>query len=164
MARAKNPPHNDGKKTPWLLIILLIVLAAGGSAAGVYFFMNRQAPAGGENVAAAAPVVAADPIFITIAPFTVNLLSERSQQHLLYIGLTLKVSDKPTQDFVNQYMPQVRSRLLMLMSGQKAEDLVTPNGKDVLTAQILQLFQTPLATPQPQLGVIDVLYTDFIVQ
>lgn len=166
MARATNTSRNDGDKRSWLLIVLLAVLAAGGSAAGVYFFMDRQATTGalGNPLLPAAPAVAEEPIFIPISPFTVNLLSDGSEQHLLYIGLTLKVANKESEAVIQQYMPQVRSRLLMLMAGQKAEELVTPNGKNALTAQILQLFQTPLATPQPQLGVTDVLYTDFIVQ
>ncbi len=165
MARANNNSQPSGKKGSWLVPLLLAIIAAGGSAAGMYFFMNKN---GGVSLAPSAPVAqpiqAAAPIFVQISPFTVNLQSERRQPHLLYIGLSLQVSDKQTHDFLLQHMPQLRSRLLMLMAAQKAEELITPNGKDLLSAQILALFQTPLATPQPPLGVVDVLYTDFIVQ
>ncbi len=158
-------PRPAAKKNTWLMPLLLAVIAAGGSAAGMYYFMVKRGMSDfGMTPAAAQPIQAAQPIFVPISPFTVNLQSERRQPHLLYIGLSLQVSDKQTQEFLLQHMPQIRSRLLMLMAGQKAEELITPNGKDVLSAQILGLFQTPLATPQPPLGVVDVLYTDFIVQ
>ena len=52
----------------------------------------------------------------------------------------------------------------MLASSQKADVLVTPDGKQALTAQILKLFDVPLTNPQPPLQIDGVLFSDFIVQ
>lgn len=167
---SKSEP-SEKKKNSWLLPLIIAIVAAGGSAGGMYFFLGQKAAA---PAAAGEPVpqqpiqqiaaVPATPLFVDVSPFTVNLQSEGRQPRLLYIGLSLQVADKQTQDFLIQNMPQLRSRLLMLMAAQTAEELITPAGKEALNAQILGLFQTPLAVPQPPLGVVNILYTDFIVQ
>ena len=110
------------------------------------------------------PVKAPTPLFVPISPFTVNLQSATDEQHLLYIGLSLKVGDAATEALLKEHMPEVRSRLLLLMASQKAAELVTPAGKDTLTAQILALFNKPLTSPQPPLAIDGVLFSDFIVQ
>ena len=159
--------ESTGKSTPWLVIVLLILLFSGGSAAGVYFLVS-SGKLGNLTASAAeapsAPVKAPTPLFVPISPFTVNLQGEPGEQRLLYIGLSLKVGDQATETLLKEHMPEVRSRLLMLMASQKASELVTPAGKDALTAQILGLFNTPLTSPQPPLAIDGVLFSDFIVQ
>ncbi|MFW9606756.1 MAG: flagellar basal body-associated FliL family protein [Pseudomonas sp.] len=178
------PQPEEKKKKGWLLPVLLILvalIAVGGTAGGMYFFMIKGKTDAGanteEHAAAAAPAEPAHggghgapaapanaPMFVNISPFTVNVQSERRQPRLLYVGLSFQVGDKQTMDFLTQNMPQLRSRLLVLMASQQAETLMTPAGKDALNAQIIGLFQTPLAVPQPPLNVVNILYTDFIVQ
>ncbi len=159
-------PESTGKRTPWLVIILLMLLFSAGSAAGVYFLLSSGKLGGltASAPAAAEPVKAPVPLFVTITPFTVNLQGGPGEQRLLYIGLALKVGNPASEALLKEHMPEVRSRLLMLMASQKADELVTPAGKDALTAQILKLFDTPLATPQPPLTIDGVLFSDFIVQ
>jgi len=91
------------------------------------------------------------------------LNSERSSR-LLYTGISLRVGDKETADFINEYMPQLRSKLLVMIADLKVEDLATPEGKNALKANILALFDQPFATPQPKLKVDEVLFNEFIVQ
>lgn len=154
------------KRTPWLVIVLLLLLCSAGSAAAVYFLVgsDKLAALSAGSEAPVAPVKSPTPLFVPIAPFTVNLQGSPGQQNLLYIGLALKVGDLPTEALLKEHMPEVRSRLLMLMASQKADELITPAGKEALTAQILALFDTPLATPQPPLAIDGVLFSDFIVQ
>ncbi|MBZ9538310.1 MULTISPECIES: flagellar basal body-associated protein FliL [Modicisalibacter] len=162
MAKTKT----DGKsRKPWWLLGLLIILISGACSAGVYFLLeSRISSASQTGTEEAAPQEPATPIFVTIDPFTVNIQSDDYSQRLLYIGLSLKVLDDQTREALLTYMPQVRSRLLMLLSGQKAGDLVTPAGKQSLSQAILALFDKPFANAQKPLQVEDVLYTDFIVQ
>jgi len=160
---SKTPPARGNGKAGWLLVILLVLVAAGGSAAGVYFLMGKGAHAAADRAEAAAEPMPA-PIFVPITPFTVNLRSAEREERLLYVGLSLQVTDKASEEFLKQYMPQLRSRLLKLFAAQTATELMTPGGKDQLSAKILEMLQQPMATPQPTLRVTDVLYTDFIVQ
>ncbi|MCQ4347289.1 flagellar basal body-associated protein FliL [Pseudomonas stutzeri] len=160
-------PESAGKSTPWLVIVLLLLLCSAGSAAAVYFLFGgaKLGALGGEaSAAAAAPAKAPTPRFVPISPFTVNLQGEPAGQRLLYIGLSLRVGDAATEALLKEHMPEVRSRLLMLMASQKASELITPAGKEALTAQILALFNAPLTSPQPPLAIDGVLFSDFIVQ
>lgn len=79
-------------------------------------------------------------------------------------GLALEVADDATQAQLQQYMPQVRSQLLTLLSGQNSAQVITPQGKAALAERILHTLGQPLAPQQPAPAVLRVLYTDFIVQ
>lgn len=105
----------------------------------------------------------ADPIFVKIDPFTVNLQGDLYGR-LLYVGLSLQVSDEETQEFLLKHMPQVRSRLLILLSAQSTEKLTSPEGKRELATSILAALAEPMSDPQPQLRIDNVLFTEFIVQ
>ncbi|MDF3917575.1 flagellar basal body-associated protein FliL [Salinicola salarius] len=151
------------KSRSLLLIGLLIVLLAVTSSVAVYFFLDARDGSEATKVVNDEPVEAPVPIFVTINPFTVNLQSDYGDR-LLYVGLSLRVGDEATSTFLTQNMPEVRSRLLMLLSGKSAEELIKPEGKVQLKQQILDLFNEPITTPQPTLSIDDVLFSDFIVQ
>lgn len=153
------------KSRSLLLIGLLIVLLAVTSSIAVYFFLDARdsSKAAASDVVDDEPVEAPAPIFVTVQPFTVNLQSDYGDR-LLYVGLSLRVHDEATSTFLTQNMPEVRSRLLMLLSGKSAEELIKPEGKIKLKQQILDLFNEPITTPQPTLSIDDVLFSDFIVQ
>lgn len=160
---ASNQIAGKSRKPWWLLGILIIMLSMACSAA-VFFMLGSNGSAVAQDSLKSATVEAPAPIFVGITPFTVNLQSEEYAQRLLYIGLSLKVADELTQQLIVEYMPQVRSRLIMLLSSQSAEDLISPQGKLALSKEILALFDEPFSDPQPTLAVQNVLYTDFIVQ
>ena len=159
---------NDSKEKsgkPWWLLGILIVVMSMACSAGVYYLLGSDKTAqADEGLVEAEPVVAPTPIFVSVKPFTVNVQSEHYDQRLLYIGLTFKVGDEETARLIEENMPQVRSRLLMMLSAQYAEELTQPEGKRPLADKILALFDEPLSDPQPNLAIEDVLYTDFIVQ
>ncbi|WP_110641896.1 flagellar basal body-associated protein FliL [Salinicola socius] len=151
------------KKRPMLLVGLLLVLLAVASSVAVYFFLDARDDTEAGATVDQAPSEPPIPIFVTIQPFTVNLQSDYGDR-LLYVGLSLRVSDDATSAFLTQHMPEVRSRLLMLLSGKSAQELIKPEGKVQLKQQILGLFDEPITTPQPTLSIDDVLFSDFIVQ
>lgn len=157
--------RSAGSRKPWWIIGILIILFSMGSSAAMYYLMDSRGSE--DNVQAHTEIEeprAPSPIFVAISPFTVNLQSHHYDQRLLYVGLSLRVGNQTTQDLLQEHMPQVRSRLLMLLSSQQAEDLVTPEGKQALSSEILALFDQPFTDPQPPLAINDVLYTEFIVQ
>lgn len=151
------------RKTPWLLLILLVLFAAAASCGATYFFINKYEAHADSAAKVEAPQPQA-PLLVTISPMTVNIQNERNEQSLLYVGFVLEVGNDTTQKFFQQYMPQVRSRLLTLLGGQNSDQLVSAKGKQALAANILASLKQPLAPQQPDLSVLNVLYTDFIVQ
>ena len=163
---------------------LLIIAAAGALcliiAAALFFFMKddstppEEGELGeqGELIEGAEGVdgveeeltEAPPPIFIKIGPITVNLISDDLGQHLLYTSLTLKVDSEETQEIINTHMPEVVSRLLLLLSSKTGEELATMDGKTVLAEEILALLNEPFTKPQPTLGISAVLFSEFILQ
>lgn len=162
MAKSQSATDKRGKSL-WLLG-LLIVLFSVGSSVGVYLFMDSRQQAAASEPVEEEPVKAPDPIFVKIEPFTINLQSDQYTNRLLYVGISLRVGDEATRTFLEKYMPEVRSRLLMLLSGQNAQALIEPEGKQRLANQILAMFDKPLTEPQPSLDITGVLFSEFIVQ
>jgi flagellar FliL protein len=152
------------RKTPWLLILLLALVVVAASSGGTYFYLSQHAAAGETAKVEPAPQLPQAPRLVTIAPMTVNLVNERDEQSLLYVGFALEVADDATQALLQQYMPQVRSQLLTLLSGQNSTQVITPQGKAALADKVLETLKQPLAPQQPAPAVLRVLYTDFIVQ
>jgi flagellar protein FliL len=163
---------------------LLIIVAAGAlcliiAAAAFFFIKGDSTPPEegelgeqGELIESAEDVedveeelaVAPPPIFIKIGPMTVNLVSDDLGQHLLYTSLILKVDSEETQEIINTHMPEVTSRLLLLLSSKTGEELATIDGKTVLTEEIIALLDEPFTKPQPMLGISAVLFSEFILQ
>ncbi|EBW9062378.1 flagellar basal body-associated protein FliL, partial [Salmonella enterica subsp. enterica serovar Enteritidis] len=69
-----------------------------------------------------------------------------------------------TRARLNEYLPEVRSRLLLLFSRQNAAELSTEAGKQKLIAAIKETLAAPLVAGQPKQVVTDVLYTAFILR
>ncbi|MBI6882547.1 flagellar basal body-associated FliL family protein [Pseudomonas putida] len=156
-------------KTPWIPMIAVALFCSGLTGAGVWYVTHQEiaekAAAGGiDDKKSKVPVVAETPIYLKIAPFTVNIKSDDRRQRLLYSGVSFKLGNAETEKFLNEHMVEIRSRLLMLVADSKAEDLVTPEGKAILTGKIMNMFTLPFSAPQPELVVKEVLFTDFIVQ
>lgn len=153
---------NEQKQSkPWVSMLLTAALTSSLCVGGFYVISKQNAAP--DTAKPEEVVVAPKPIFVKVAPFTVNLNSERSSR-LLYTGISLRVGDKATADFINEYMPQLRSKLLVMIADKKVEDLATPEGKSALKANILALFDQPFADPQPALKVEEILFNEFIVQ
>jgi flagellar FliL protein len=103
------------------------------------------------------------PIFIPITPFTVTLQSA-DRERIVHIALTLRVADEQSRQRLEKYMPEVRSRVLMLLSAQTPESVQTPQGKIDLASAIMKMVNKPF-TPLPDgQYVTDVLFTEFVVQ
>ncbi|EHD04144.1 Flagellar biosynthesis protein FliL, partial [Salmonella enterica subsp. enterica serovar Wandsworth str. A4-580] len=75
-----------------------------------------------------------------------------------------RLKDEATRARLNEYLPEVRSRLLLLFSRQNAAELSTEAGKQKLIAAIKETLAAPLVAGQPKQVVTDVLYTAFILR
>lgn len=150
------------KKLLWIMIIL-VLLSSAGAAAAIYMVMNQDNE-GTENAEAEQAVERQTPIFMQIEPFTVNLADDSYGSRLLYTGVTLRVGNEESKAILEEHMPQVRSRLLMLLSGKQADELTSSEGKQQLAQAIIDRLNVPLTENQPPLELREVLFTDFIVQ
>jgi flagellar protein FliL len=150
------------KKLLWIMIIL-VLMSSIGAAAAIYMVIDQRndgtEEADTQQVAEREP-----PIFMRIEPFTVNLADGNYGSRLLYTGVTLRVGDETSKIILEEHMPQVRSRLLMLLSGKQADELTSTEGKQQLAQSIIDRLNVPLTENQPPLDLREVLFTEFIVQ
>jgi flagellar FliL protein len=154
-----------------LKLIILLVVVIGAAIGGTIFFMNRNSSGSppaptpvalAANTPAAAPVIPA-PIFAELDPFTVTLYGE-TRNRILYTAITLRMGDEASRKQVQDYMPEVRDRILKVLSSQQLPVIQTAQGRQALAdsvkAALSRPFVSQLAGPQ----VADVLFTAFVVQ
>jgi flagellar FliL protein len=190
-APAAAPPKS--KKMLFIIIGVVVLAIAGGAG---WFFTRGHAPEDGHAEAAKAePVHEAK--FIPMGDnFTVNLQREEGDQYL-QAGITLKILQPELEEKIKTAMPEIRSKLLFLLSGKKPSELQTAEGKKKLIEEIIVETDTVLglggttehvaaasapvaahegtaeAASAPVVahpavhkttGVVDVLFTSFIIQ
>ena len=147
------------KKLLWVMIIL-VLLSSAGAAAAIYLVLDQR----DSGEAQQQTVELTPPVFTHIEPFTVNLADDRYGSRLLYTGITLRVGNEQSKAIIEEHMPQVRSRLLILLSGKQANELTSTEGKEELAQAIISRLNVPLTENQPPLDLREVLFTEFIVQ
>lgn len=154
-------------RTLFILVILLLAIAACGIAAWTLYEMkNMQARLLSENdlpeVTEVVEPIA--PVYVPLDTFTVSLKpGSEEYDRVLYIGLTLRVGNEEDKSRIEKYLPEVRSRLLMLFSGRSAEELSVNEGKSQLIQDIKQILSTPL-DEKSGVTVTDVLFNAFILR
>jgi len=133
MADAGQAPAAAGGGMKKILLLLLGALAVGGSGGGVaWWMMGRES--GAEKPA---PVV--QPAFVPLEVFTVNLRPDAgAPQHYMQVGITLKVAGDAFAEKVKGQMPEIRNRLLLVLSSKSANDLLRPEGKNRLAQELQQ--------------------------
>jgi Flagellar basal body-associated protein len=152
-----------------LLALILIALVIGASVAATYFIFQRTGMLNGSASAAEPameprqPVQLPAPVFAALEPFTVTLREERGTR-ILYVAITLRLVDDVSRNIINEYMPEVRDRVLRLLSVQNPNYVQTPEGRERLVHDLTDILQRPYM-PQPRGPEISaVLFTAFVVQ
>lgn len=194
-AAAEAPaPKNKKKLIIIIAAVVVLLIAAGGAAV---FLMK------GNNAHSDAPKaeVVKEPRFVPLEAFTVNLQHEEADQYL-QINITLKVLEPEVEEKIKAVLPEIRSKLNMLLSSKRPSELSTVEGKKKLATEIEVETNTVLgihnaaapvvaaatssvpaeaAAPTPpaepaaeaahpapagaeKKGVVDVLFTSFIIQ
>lgn len=189
--------EKKGKGKLFLIIGLVVLLAGGG--AGAWFFLQGKKDHGEETqVAKAKPKAAA--MFEKLDPFVVNL-ADRGRY--LQVAMELRVADAGVQEQIKKLLPEIRNGILLVLSGKRADDVTSVEGKQRLQLEIRHRankalgfdFDLPPLMPafpegtDPQVidqaradfvklneaavasmakvdgvGVIDVLFTSFVIQ
>jgi flagellar FliL protein len=172
-ADAAAPAAGGGKSKLVMIIGAAVVVLGLGGGAGWYFMHGS----GGGEEAAAEPAKKehassskkkkkkdeAPPEYIAVEPFTVNLQPEHGDQYL-QVAFTLQVEGPEQVELIKNNMAKVRSRVLLLLSGKKASEISTVEGKQQLAGEILAAVNEPFVEHGDEQEVSDVLFTSFIIQ
>ncbi len=121
-----------------------LLAAAGGGAA--WFFHQKAAANEAKEARKASPPrrrrTGKPPVFSTLENFTVNLAGEGD--HFLQLGVVLQLKDEETAEKVKAFLPQIRNKILLLLSAKTPEELQSAKGKQALIDEILVATREPL--------------------
>lgn len=115
-----------------MLIGILAVVLAGGGGAG-WFFLKPKPDPDAEIKALYAP--SAEPIFVNLDPFTVNLADEEDEA-MAQVTIVLQMLNKRAEDMLKKNLPVVRNELLLLVSAQESKNIRSVKGKEKLAEDI----------------------------
>ena len=116
---AEGKPKASRKKLLIVVVATVVLLLGGG---GAFLLLAKNGGDGQDQARAHTPKA---PVFINLEPFTVDLQPENGEQYLQVV-VTLKASDKSIEDNPKLYMPELRHKILLLLSGKKASEISTP--------------------------------------
>lgn len=160
MAQDKAAPETEEvpvkKSRKKLLLILGCVLLLGGGA-GAWYFTQPAAPAKAKQQPPKPP------IFVSLETFTVNLQPDPAEQ-FLQVDLTLQLADEQEAELVKLHMPEVRNRLLMLLTSKKSADISSMDGKKALSQEIATQLKQPFSAGVKLQRAPGVFFTSFVIQ
>ena len=190
MAEAKDDAAAGSKKKKLIAIIAVAaVLLVGGAIGGTMLLMGGKedkpataeegdaAHADGEEVAeeeaadeehGAEGEAAPAPIYVTLAPpFVVNFQDAKKRTRYIKAEISVLAKSAKVEEAVNQHMPAVRNGLVLLLSRQVYEDLLSNEGKEKLRAEALAEVRAVLDTragKKSGKGVEDLYFSSLVMQ
>lgn len=182
-AEGEAPAKGGKKKLIIIIVAVVLVLAIAGGAAFMLMGKKKHAAEGEEAEEEPAhhepPKVKVDPskppVFVPLEQFTVNLAPEEGE-HFLQVTMVLRVSDAKVGDTLKLYMPELKHRVIMLLSSKKPSELVPAEGREELADQVKEEANDVLgyapnpkkkgkrSRPEDDGPVLAVLFNQFIVQ
>ncbi len=148
------PPTKSRRRLGIALIAALLLATGSGGAAWWFLRPATDVP----------PVVKVEPpqppVFVELDTFTVNLAGD----HILQTTLTLQVGKTADADQLKLYLPQVKDRLLMLLSSRTADELQSTEGKESLRSDIVARLRAPFDKGLEAPAIHGVFLTSFVIQ
>ncbi|MCB1936303.1 MAG: flagellar basal body-associated protein FliL [Nitrosomonas sp.] len=156
--KAETEKPSGGKKGI-IIMAVVAILAIGAGAGGAWFFLQGQQedeyePARPKKIPTA---------FKELDIFTVNLQPEERNQYL-QVGLTIKIRDTDVSAEIDRLMPEIRNRILLLLTSKTATDISSLTGKQQLSTEITKEIRKTLDSEILREEVMDVLFTSFVIQ
>lgn len=158
-------PAGSKKKLIIMIVAAVLVLGAGGGA-GWYFLQSGEAADAAPAKDSKKKKKKSEDVkleYVPVEQFTVNLQPENGEQYL-QVQFTLQVEGQEQVQLIKDNMAVVRNRVLLLLSGKKASEISTVEGKQQLAAEIQAAVRQPFEKEGDEQEVTDVLFTSFIIQ
>lgn len=164
----EEPPAATGSKKKKVILMAVIAVVLLGSAGGVATHFLTKKPASSKDAKKPAEK-AAPPVFLALENFIVNLQVEGGDKYL-QTGITLQVRNEEQLAYYKANMPQLRSRVLLLLSNKSSEELLTNEGKMKLEEELIKQIQQPYNNDEPtpkeaeERRILGVYFTSFMIQ
>lgn len=159
---AEEAPKKSNKK---LIIIIAAVVVLIGGGIGAWLMMGGKSDehAEGEEGEHKEEVVMTEPVFVELETFTVNLNPEEGEKYL-QVDITLNASAQHDADAVDKRMPQVRNRVLMILTSKLASEISDMEGKQLLSEEITESVNEPYSEGAEPLTFTEAFFTSFVIQ
>jgi flagellar FliL protein len=115
---------------------------------------------------------AAQPIFLPMEAFIVNLMPDNGEQYL-QVTLSLELDDPTADGTLKPLLPKIRNNIMLHLSSKKASELISKEGKEKLAEDLRDEINSVVEPPRknkkgeiipPDGPVKAVLFTSFIIQ
>ncbi len=154
-------PKKSNKKL--IIIIAAVVLLLGGGV-GAWLMMGGEPEEGADGEGEhKEEVVAKEPVYVELETFTVNLNPEEGEKYL-QVDITLNASSPDEAAVIEAKMPQVRNRVLMLLTSKLASEISDMEGKQLLIEELVEHVNEPYSEGGEPLTVSDAFFTSFVIQ
>jgi Flagellar basal body-associated protein len=152
-----------GKKQLILYIVIgLLVLALAGM--GAAFFLMKGGDGKTSSAEAGSKVAEVKPVhYLALDKLVVNF-GPGAPVRFLQVNLQVMSHDPAALKAMETHMPAIRNDILLLLGGQKYEEVSTPQGKEQLRGAILAKVQSILDTYEKERKVEAVYFTEFVMQ
>ena len=158
---ASEVSDESAKKRPIKLFVIIAVLILLASAGAAYFILFASDD---ENTDVAAELVDPQAIYFALTPKFKTNYEVDGRPRLFQIGMTLVTREQDVIDALITHGPSIKSRLVILLSGQQVEHLQSPEGREALRAECLSAVQDIMNKEMGKPGIEKVLFTDFVMQ
>jgi flagellar FliL protein len=107
-------------------------------------------------------------IYVELVPaFVVNFQDDKKRARFLKAEISILVKNAESEEALKANRPAIRNSLVMLLSRQVYDQLMTPEGKEKLRADALvevRAIVTKVAGPKPAKQIQDVFFSSLVMQ
>lgn len=151
------------------VVLLLIVGVVGGLFASGFFDdeagqTDTEQTADGDDEAAAVEKESAELMYWPLEPAFVLNFEGKSKARYMQIGIEVVMTNAKASAAVKKHSPVIRNEIVLLLSGQKYEEMVTPEGKEQLRAELIEVINGILKQRRVRKGITNLYFTSFVMQ
>lgn len=146
------------------LVIAVMLVVTVGLAAGFFMMwgklseINTQAPPTANIENGQNQMAQLGPLF-SLETFIVNLADEERSRYLR-VTMDLELVEETDTEKLNQRLPQVRDRILMILPSKRFEEVASVDGKTALRDEIIGKLNSLF----PRTVITNIFFTEFVVQ
>jgi flagellar FliL protein len=145
----------------WFLIPTVVLLLAGGAGAAAFLFLAGDGPESDEE--ASAPSLAPI-IYETLDPPLIGNIEGPGRIRFVQVSVVAASREPQAMEAFRKHAPVIRNNLIMLLSGKQHEDLVTPEGKEIVRQEMLASIQDVLRENFGEPGIESIYFSSFVMQ
>ncbi|HKM14898.1 MAG TPA: flagellar basal body-associated FliL family protein [Marinospirillum sp.] len=116
------------------------------------------------TAAAEEEVTLSNTYYVPLTPGFVTNYGGPGRLKYVRIDMTLMVEGLESQAVLEQQLPLVRNTVVLILTRQNENNVVTPNGQERIRQQLLQALNEALTREVGQPLLAEVLFTNFIYQ